>query len=48
MGSGFIIYAAILLIMLRLGAGWLARRKCSQELLDSSVIMVWGIINTFT
>ncbi|KAM0791544.1 hypothetical protein ACM66B_005992 [Microbotryomycetes sp. NB124-2] len=48
MGSAFIGYAFILLIMLRLGAGWLARRNCSQEFLDSWVIMVWGIINTFT
>ncbi|BGP16426.1 hypothetical protein JCM10213_004018 [Rhodosporidiobolus nylandii] len=48
MGSGFIAYACILLIMLRVGAGWLARRKVSQEYLDSWVIMVWGIINTFT
>ncbi|GAA5886092.1 hypothetical protein JCM6882_004261 [Rhodosporidiobolus microsporus] len=48
MGSAFIAYAAILLLMLRVGAGWLARRKVSQEYLDSWVIMVWGIINTFT
>ncbi|ORY84085.1 hypothetical protein BCR35DRAFT_303135 [Leucosporidium creatinivorum] len=48
MGSAFIGYAVILLIMLRLGAGWLARRKCSQEYIDSWVIMVWGIVNTFT
>ncbi|KAK4047121.1 hypothetical protein OIV83_005573 [Microbotryomycetes sp. JL201] len=48
MGSAFIAYAFILLVMLRLGAGWLARRRCSQEFLDSWVIMVWGIINTFT
>ncbi|KAL7424243.1 hypothetical protein Q5752_001829 [Cryptotrichosporon argae] len=48
MGSAFIAYAAILVIMLHLGGAWLARRGWSQEMLDSSVIMVWGIINTFT
>lgn len=41
MGSAFIGYAAILVIMLNLGGEWLKRRGCSQELLDSSVIMVW-------
>ncbi|KAK4048275.1 hypothetical protein OIO90_005894 [Microbotryomycetes sp. JL221] len=48
MGSAFIGYAFILLIMLRLGAEWLNKRNWSQEFLDSWVIMVWGIINTFT
>ncbi len=48
MGSAFIGYAVILVIMLNLGGAWLARRGCSQEMLDSSVILVWGIINTFT
>ncbi|POY74675.1 hypothetical protein BMF94_2437 [Rhodotorula taiwanensis] len=48
MGSAFIGYALILLIMLRLGAGFLARHKMSQEYLDSWVIMLWGIVNTFT
>ncbi|GAA6038195.1 hypothetical protein JCM8097_005788 [Rhodosporidiobolus ruineniae] len=48
MGSAFIAYACILLLMLRVGAGWLARRKVSQEYLDSWVIMLWGIVNTFT
>ncbi|CAK9783958.1 membrane protein [Cutaneotrichosporon oleaginosum] len=48
MGSAFIGYAAILVIMLNVGGGWLARRGFSQEMLDSSVILLWGIINTFT
>ncbi|GEM09740.1 integral membrane protein [Rhodotorula toruloides] len=48
MGSSFIAYAMILLLMLRVGAGFLARNKLSQEYLDSWVIMLWGIINTFT
>lgn len=38
----------ILLIMLRVGAGFLARKRVSQEYLDSWVIMLWGIVNTFT
>lgn len=41
MGSAFIGYAAILVIMLNLGGNWLAKVGCSQEMLDSSVIMVW-------
>ncbi|GMK55026.1 hypothetical protein CspeluHIS016_0200820 [Cutaneotrichosporon spelunceum] len=48
MGSAFIGYAAILVIMLNLGGGWLQSRGWSQEMLDSCVILVWGIINTFT
>lgn len=42
MGSAFIGYAMILLLMLRVGAGFLARNKLSQEYLDSWVIMLWG------
>lgn len=41
-------YATILLIMLHLGSAWLARTGKSQEYLDSWVIMLWGIVNTFT
>jgi hypothetical protein len=41
MGSAFQAYGAILVIMLNLGGGWLARTGMSQEMLDSSVIMVW-------
>lgn len=41
MGSAFIGYAAILVIMLNVGGDWLKKRGCSQEMLDSSVIMVW-------
>ncbi|OCF45410.1 membrane protein [Kwoniella heveanensis CBS 569] len=48
MGSAFIGYAAIMVIMLQVGHKWLERTGRSQEMLDSSVIMVWGIINTFT
>lgn len=48
MGSAFIGYAAILVIMLNYGGRWLARTGQSQEMLDSAVITIWGIINTFT
>ncbi|WWC69246.1 uncharacterized protein I206_103183 [Kwoniella pini CBS 10737] len=48
MGSAFIGYAAIMVIMLQIGQKWLERTGRSQEMLDSTVIMVWGIINTFT
>jgi hypothetical protein len=41
MGSAFIGYAAILVIMLNLGGKWLERRGVSQEMLDSWVIMLW-------
>ena len=46
MGSSFILYAFIMLLMLRLGAGFLERMKWSQEFLDSTVIGLWGIVNT--
>lgn len=48
MGSSFILYAVFMLIMMRLGASFLARHKLSQEMLDSTVICLWGIVNTFT
>ncbi|KAL1411021.1 hypothetical protein Q8F55_001966 [Vanrija albida] len=48
MGSAFIAYAAILVIMLNVGGAWLKRTGFSQEMLDSTVITVWGIVNTFT
>nr|XP_031861156.1 uncharacterized protein CI109_003517 [Kwoniella shandongensis]KAA5528228.1 hypothetical protein CI109_003517 [Kwoniella shandongensis] len=48
MGSAFIGYGAILVLMLTVGGKWLERRGCSQEMLDSSVITAWGIVNTFT
>jgi hypothetical protein len=41
MGSAFIAYAVLLVIMLNFGGKWLERRGCSQELLDSTVIMIW-------
>jgi len=48
LGSGFVVYAVLLLILMKVGTGWLARRKVSQELIDSSTILVLGIVNTFT
>ncbi|WVO14040.1 hypothetical protein L204_101665 [Cryptococcus depauperatus] len=48
MGSAFIGYAAVLVIMLNFGGSWLKRKGCSQEMLDSAVITAWGIVNTFT
>lgn len=48
MGSSFIAYSVILLIMMKAGAGWLARRGKSQEWFDSWVICLWGLVNTFT
>lgn len=37
MGSAFIAYAMIMLLMMRVGAGFLMRRKVAQEYLDSWV-----------
>lgn len=48
MGSSFILYGFILAMMLFVGENFLKRVNRSQEFFDSSVIMVWGIINTFT
>lgn len=48
MGSSFVAYSVILLIMLKAGSGWLARRGKSQEWFDSWVICLWGLVNAFT
>lgn len=48
MGSAFQAYAAILVIMMKAGGDWLQRRGQSQEWFDSWVIMLFGIVNTFT
>lgn len=47
MGSAFMAYGICMLIMLNFQP-WLLRKNISQELIDSSVIMGWGLINTFT
>ncbi|KAF9466205.1 hypothetical protein BDZ94DRAFT_252633 [Collybia nuda] len=48
MGSGFIAYASIMAIILLVGEGWVRRSGRSPEWWDSWVIMLWGIVNTFT
>ena len=48
MGSAFAGYSVILLIMLKCAVEWLRRRGVSEEYLDSWVILLWGIVNTFT
>lgn len=48
MGSSFVAYGIILLMMLRVGAPFLMRKGKSQEWYDSWVITLWGIVNTFT
>lgn len=48
MGSAFIGYGIILLIMLKIGVDWLKRRSMSQEMLDSTVIFLWGCVNALT
>lgn len=48
MGSGFIAYATIMAIILLVGEAWVRRSGRSPEWWDSWVIMLWGIVNTFT
>ncbi|KAK7038692.1 hypothetical protein VNI00_010576 [Paramarasmius palmivorus] len=48
MGSGFIAYGIIMAIILLVGESWVRRSGRSPEWWDSWVIMLWGIVNTFT
>lgn len=48
MGTAFIVYGVILLCMLYIGQNFLERTNKSQEFYDSTVITLWGIVNTFT
>ena len=48
MGSAFIAYGIITVILLLVGQVWLRRTGRSQEFFDSLVIMLWGCVNTFT
>lgn len=48
MGSAFIAYGIVLIILLLVGQQWLRRTGRSQEFFDSLVIAAWGCVNTFT
>ncbi|KAH6622434.1 hypothetical protein C7974DRAFT_362962 [Boeremia exigua] len=48
MGSAFIAYGIVLMILLLVGQLWLQRTGRSQEFFDSAVIAAWGCVNTFT
>ncbi|KAI0367628.1 hypothetical protein BV20DRAFT_1000356 [Pilatotrama ljubarskyi] len=48
MGSGFIAYGTIMAILLLVGEAWVRRSGRSPDWWDSWVIMLWGIVNTFT
>ena len=48
MGSAFVAYGSILIILLVVGQEWLSQTGRSQEFFDSAVIASWGCINTFT
>lgn len=48
MGSAFIGYGIILSLVHVLGENWVRRSGKSPEWWDSWVIMLWGIVNTFT
>lgn len=48
MGTAFVTYGVILFAMMYFGEQFLVRHNRSQEYLDSWVITIWGIVNTFT
>ncbi|ODQ68641.1 hypothetical protein NADFUDRAFT_81526 [Nadsonia fulvescens var. elongata DSM 6958] len=48
MGSAFIFYGLVLVIMLLAADQWLLRSGKSQEFYDSVTITAWGIVNSFT
>ncbi|CUS10934.1 unnamed protein product [Tuber aestivum] len=48
MGSSFIGYGIVMVIILFAGQAWLKRTRKSQEFWDSLVITIWGFVNTFT
>ncbi|KAF8840401.1 hypothetical protein BDN67DRAFT_968591 [Paxillus ammoniavirescens] len=48
MGSAFIAYGIILAVLLLVGENWTRQSGRSPEWWDSWVIMLWGIVNTFT
>jgi hypothetical protein len=48
MGSAFIGYGIVLILILLVGQAWLRRSGRSQEFFDSALIAAWGCVNTFT
>ncbi|KAH0836825.1 hypothetical protein J3R83DRAFT_8596 [Lanmaoa asiatica] len=48
MGSAFIGYGIIVALLLVVGENWVRHSGRSPEWWDSWVIMLWGIVNTFT
>lgn len=48
MGSAFIGYGIVMVLMLLVGQEWLRRTGRSQEFFDSAMIAAWGCVNTFT
>ncbi|KAJ1916897.1 hypothetical protein IWQ60_007945 [Tieghemiomyces parasiticus] len=48
MGSSFVWYGVWLLFCLTLAGPWLRSKGRSPEFYDSAMILVWGIVNTFT
>lgn len=48
MGSSFIGWGILLIIVMLVGQGWLKRTGYSQEFFDSLFIATWGCVNTFT
>lgn len=48
MGSSFIAYGMIMVIMLQIGQAWLKRTGRSQEFWDSLIITVWGNLSLTT
>ncbi|KAH7890976.1 hypothetical protein F5I97DRAFT_1976452 [Phlebopus sp. FC_14] len=48
MGSGFIAYGIVMALLLVVGENWVRRSGRSPEWWDSWVIILWGIVNTFT
>ncbi|CAJ2510386.1 Uu.00g050890.m01.CDS01 [Anthostomella pinea] len=48
MGSSFIVYGILLLLVLLVGQVWIKRTGRSQDFFDSAMIAAWGCVNTFT
>ncbi|CAI2165768.1 1913_t:CDS:2 [Funneliformis geosporum] len=48
MGSSFIAYGMMTILLLRIGSEWLRSKGKSQDYFDSLIIMMWGFMNTWT